>query len=90
MKFAWVPSESCPTVPTTPTDPPTSQEPSPGTGGGQGSVPDNTETQLLTTENVPQDGSISVSHTAEPGGPSTDTTIANACSGTLYRTGMLS
>ncbi|MEU0985843.1 hypothetical protein [Streptomyces sp. NPDC005953] len=89
VKFAWVPSESCPTGPTTPTDPPTSQEPSPGTGGGQGSVPDNTETQLLTTENVPQDGSISVSHTAEPGGPSTDTTIANACSGTLYRTGML-
>ncbi|MEU5404081.1 hypothetical protein ABZ348_32905 [Streptomyces sp. NPDC005963] len=90
VKFAWVPSESCSTSPTTPTDPPTSQEPSPGTGGGQGSVPDNTETQLLTSETVPQEGSISVSHTAEPGGPSTDTTISNACSGTLYRTGMLS
>ncbi|MCM2391250.1 hypothetical protein [Streptomyces albipurpureus] len=89
VKFAWVPSESCPTGPTSPTSPSTSQEPSTGAGGGQGTGPDNTETQL-STESVPQEGSISVIHTPDPGAPSADTTIANACSGTLYRTDPLS
>ncbi|MCX3060784.1 hypothetical protein [Streptomyces beihaiensis] len=35
------------------------------------------------------DGSVAVSHTAEPGDPSAAATIANACAGTVYRTGVL-
>ncbi|WP_055599938.1 hypothetical protein [Streptomyces aureus] len=118
VKFVWVPSETCPTTPTTPTptvppptEPPTtppttdtpthgtgSPDPSEGTGsGGSGTDPgtgpetgagSGAAPQLL-HEDGPADGSVLVSHVAEPGGPSASATIPNACAGTIYRTGVL-
>ncbi|MFE2493822.1 hypothetical protein [Streptomyces scopuliridis] len=94
VKFAWVPSETCPTTGASP-DPSPSEDGSagttgdpgtgPGTGSGDGS---NTETQLTTDGGI-MDGSVAVSHTAEPGAPSGQTSISNACAGTIYRTGVL-
>ncbi|MGW4051252.1 hypothetical protein ACWENA_10515 [Streptomyces sp. NPDC004779] len=140
VKFAWVPSEGCPTLgpvdpPTspTPTEPtPTATEPSPpppteptptptepsptpteggegttpggadagggtgGTGGGSGSgsgsgtdsgIDSGVTTQLMRAE--PGEGSVVVSHTAEPGDPTVSTVLSGACAGTVYRTGLL-
>ncbi|MGW4032429.1 hypothetical protein ACWEFL_24485 [Streptomyces sp. NPDC004838] len=87
VRFAWVPKETCPTG--GPSPDPTD---SPGTSGSAsasgGSAPNNVQPQLETTE-TGTDGSVSVTHTAEPGAPSAETTIPNACSGTIYRTGVL-
>ncbi|OKJ61275.1 hypothetical protein AMK27_16840 [Streptomyces sp. CB02009] len=116
VKFVWVPSETCPTTPTTPpptvappteppTTPPTTDTPTNGTGtpdpsegtgsGGTGTDPgtgpdtgSGAAPQLLHEEG-PADGSVLVSHVAEPGGPSASATIPNACAGTIYRTGVL-
>ncbi|MFJ4922437.1 hypothetical protein [Streptomyces sp. NPDC088725] len=105
VRFAWVPSDTCPASEPTP-----SQTPAPSgddssessdESGGSGSVPDakteagsgaetaNLEPQLL-TEDAAEDGSVSVSHTPEPGASSASATIPNACAGTIYRTGVLS
>ncbi|MFF9915092.1 hypothetical protein [Streptomyces sp. NPDC013457] len=40
-------------------------------------------------DGTPADGSVAISHTAEPGSPQAATTIPNACAGTIYRTGVL-
>ncbi|MGP4086824.1 hypothetical protein [Streptomyces sp. KR55] len=97
VKFAWVPSETCPTDsgddsggtggptpdPTPTTDPGTTTDGS-STGGDTG-----TSTQLV-TEDGTADGSVVVSYTAEAGAPTVSATVANACAGTVYRTGVLS
>ncbi|MFF3316607.1 hypothetical protein ACFYV5_13985 [Streptomyces sp. NPDC003035] len=92
VKFAWVPSETCPTTPPSP-DPSTSTDGAGGTStGSTGSTGDNTTdgtSPQLRTDGTPEDGSVSVSHTAEPGAPQAATTISNACAGTIYRTGVL-
>lgn len=93
VKFAWVPSETCPTVNPSP-DPSTTTDGAGGTSAGatgstgNGAETDGAATQL-DTEGTPADGSVEVSHTAEPGGPQAATTIPNACAGTIYRTGVL-
>ncbi|GGT69940.1 hypothetical protein [Streptomyces lateritius] len=99
VRFAWVPTETCPTT-GTPPDPTTSPD-GDGTGGtggtsaggggssGTDSTGENTAPQLGTEDGTPADGSIAVSHTAEPGSPQAATTIPNACAGTIYRTGVL-
>ncbi|WP_282697059.1 hypothetical protein [Streptomyces sp. CC208A] len=129
VKFAWVPSGTCPSgetttpTPTEPTPPapteptPTPTEPTPpapteptptASGGGEGTDAGGTEagggtgtgtdseetgteggvtTQLLRAE--PLQGSVSVSHTAEPGDPTVTTVLSGACAGTVYRTGLL-
>ncbi|MFE4538220.1 hypothetical protein ACFRKB_24615 [Streptomyces scopuliridis] len=93
VKFAWVPSETCPTTGASP-DPSPSEDGSagatgdPGTGPGTGGDDSNTVTQL-TTDGGTMDGSVAVSHTAEPGAPSGQTSIPNACAGTIYKTGVL-
>ncbi|MFB9511959.1 hypothetical protein [Streptomyces purpureus] len=95
VKFAWVPTETCPTVnpspdPSTPTDAGGTSTGSTGsTGSDAGSTATNTAPQLGTEDGTPQDGSVAVTHTAEPGAPSAETTIPNACAGTIYRTGVL-
>lgn len=109
VKFAWVPSETCPTTGASPdptgSDGTSGGAPGDGSNGGSsgGSDPDagaNGGTGSGTTDAgdmAPQlayvggadDGSVSVSHTPEPGAPSATTTIANACAGTIYRTGVL-
>ncbi|MDG4858560.1 hypothetical protein P8605_10415, partial [Streptomyces sp. T-3] len=85
VRFAWVPSESCPS-----TGNPT-PDPTPSGGGdnaGSGSDGEGVSTQLGGEEGT-ADGSVSVTHTAEAGAPSAGTTISNACAGTIYRTGVL-
>lgn len=96
VKFAWVPSETCPTPGTgtpggdtgNPTpDPTPSENPDTGTdtstGGDTG-----TSTQLM-TEDGTADGSVTITNTAESGGPATSATVSNACAGVVYWTGVL-
>ncbi|WP_312866505.1 hypothetical protein [Streptomyces boluensis] len=81
VRFAWVPSENCP-------GPGASPDPTPtGDGASGGTEQSGTQTQLGGAEG-PSDGTVSVTHTAEPGAPSAATTIAG-CAGTIYRTGIL-
>ncbi|WP_406059663.1 hypothetical protein OG462_20900 [Streptomyces sp. NBC_01077] len=91
-----------PTTPP-PTDTPTeatgNPDPSGGTGsGGSGTEPgtgaeagagSGVAPQLLHEDGGPADGSVLVSHVAEPGGPYASASIPNACAGTIYRTGVL-
>ena len=98
VRFAWVPSETCPTTGTEPTPTPT---PTPSTAGGSTSAgtgttgstgtdtTDNAPAAQLTTDGGSVDGSVEVTHTADPGGPKAAATIPNACAGTIYRTGVL-
>ncbi|MFI8963497.1 hypothetical protein ACIGO8_15450 [Streptomyces sp. NPDC053493] len=92
VRFAWVPSDTCPTTGTTPTPSPT-PSPTTGTGAGGGSAgtgpSDNTATTQLVTDGTPADGSVEVTHTADAGGPTATATVPNACAGTIYRTGVL-
>ncbi|MDX3777659.1 hypothetical protein [Streptomyces europaeiscabiei] len=97
VKFAWVPSEPCPTTSggttdgggtggTDPsTDPTPTGEATPGTTtDGSNSV----STQLFTEDGV-VDGSVLVSHIAEGGIATFTTAVSNACAGVVYRTGLL-
>ncbi|WP_189148088.1 hypothetical protein [Streptomyces lacrimifluminis] len=99
VQFAWVPSETCPTTGGTtdggttggstesPTPTPSASPDSAGTtsaGGETGTTP-----QLVTEDGTPADGSVAVSYTAEAGSPTVTTTVANACAGTVYRTGVM-
>ncbi|MGY0017594.1 hypothetical protein [Streptomyces sp. cg35] len=95
VRFAWVPSGSCPAT----------GGGTGGTGGGESPAPtpsgDSTgsagETAASTGSGLTAqfggedtaDGSVVVSHTAEPGAPSAAATIPDACAGTVYRTGVL-
>ncbi|WP_274560983.1 hypothetical protein [Streptomyces spiramyceticus] len=103
VKFAWVPTDTCPTVDPTP-DPTPTEDPSTGGttdggaasgggagGGGEGETEQTgTETQLGSEDGgTTAEGSISVSHTPDVGSPSSQATISNACAGTIYRTGVL-
>ncbi|KUN05710.1 hypothetical protein [Streptomyces canus] len=90
VKFAWVPSETCPTTqpstdpsPDPTTSPDASSSEGSSTGGDTG-----TSTQLL-TEDGTADGSVLVTNTAEGGGPSVSTAVSNACAGVVYWTGLL-
>lgn len=103
VKFAWVPSETCPVGGESPdpspsdggtgvsggTDGGTSGGSGPDTGASSGTDSTDTSTQLL-RDGGTEDGSVSVSHIPEPGAPTTAATIPNACAGTIYRTGVLS
>ncbi|MEV7996051.1 hypothetical protein AB0O67_30405, partial [Streptomyces sp. NPDC086077] len=97
VRFAWVPSETCPTDPggdnggetggpspdPTPTD-------NPGTTSGSSTGGDTGTSAQLMTEVGTKDGSVVVSYTAEAGSPTVSATVPNACAGTVYRTGVLS
>ncbi|MGW6273172.1 hypothetical protein [Streptomyces sp. NPDC055060] len=86
VKFAWVPTEACPTDSGEP-----SPDPSPTEGGGSESgSPGGVEPQMVREDGGVLDGSVTVSLTASQGSPAAGATIANACAGTVYRTGMLS
>lgn len=96
VKFAWIPSATCPT----------NGDNSGGTGGGDPS-PDPTPTEgsagttdgtstgtgvspQLLTEDPALDGSVVVANTAEAGAPTATVTLTNACAGVIYWTGVLS
>lgn len=88
VKFAWVPSEACPTDSGEPSPDPTPTEDSgSGTDGG---APGGVEPQMVREDGGVQDGGVTVSLTAPQGSPAAGASITNACAGTVYRTGMLS
>lgn len=88
--------EPTPSVDPTPSEDPTPSPTKDGEGatsGASGSTGDGETVEgaapQFILDGTPADGSIAVSHTAEPGGPQAATTIPNACAGTIYRTGVL-
>ncbi|MEE1835041.1 hypothetical protein [Streptomyces sp. SP17KL33] len=95
VRFAWVPSEPCPTTGGTTgggtggTDP--SPDPTPTGEATPGTTTDGSNsvsTQLFTEDGV-VDGSVLVSHTTEGGIAGFTTAVSNACAGVIYRTGLL-
>ncbi|MGX1313474.1 hypothetical protein RKD24_003593 [Streptomyces calvus] len=95
VRFAWVPSQPCPapgeetgggtggpSSDPSPSDPPTTTS---GTSTGTDS---GTTTQLV-REDGTTDGSVAVTYTASTGSSSATTTVSNACTGTVYWTGLL-
>ncbi|MFG2509843.1 hypothetical protein ACGFOW_30595 [Streptomyces rubiginosohelvolus] len=89
VRFAWVPTETCPTTGPSPT-------PTPSADGAGGSVGEGSENQsgmdpqsLYEDGGTTAEGSVAVTHTPESGAPTAQTEIPNACSGTIYRTGVL-
>jgi hypothetical protein len=101
VKFAWVPSQTCPTTGDgSPGGSPGGSEtgdPSPDPTPTQGASATGTATTGSDSGLTPQtfradgpaDGSVVVSYTAEAGSPTVSTTVSNACAGTIYRTGVL-
>ncbi|MEU5956656.1 hypothetical protein [Streptomyces sp. NPDC047525] len=87
VKFAWVPSEACPTDGGG--DPSPDPTPTEGSGGDSG-TPGGVEPQMVREDGGVLDGGVTVSLTAPAGAPASGATIANACAGTVYKTGMLS
>ncbi|WNF27881.1 hypothetical protein RI138_14190 [Streptomyces sp. C11-1] len=89
VKFAWVPTDTCPTVGPSPSPTPSAD----GAGGSvsEGSGQSGTDTQSLREDDGggTAEGSVTVTHTPETGAPTAETKIPNACSGTIYRTGLL-
>ncbi|WP_128434033.1 hypothetical protein [Streptomyces cyaneus] len=98
VKFAWVPSEACPTT----------TDPSGGTNGGNDPSPTPTPTQdtsgttegtstggdtgtstQLMTEDTTAEGSVTITNTPEAGAPAASVTVSNACAGIVYWTGVL-
>ncbi|MEU4999664.1 hypothetical protein [Streptomyces sp. NPDC021622] len=93
VRFAWVPSEACPTEGGEPSPDPSPTEDASGGGGAggtDGGAPGGTEPQMVREDGGVADGGVTVSLTASAGAPSAGATIGNACAGTVYRTGMLS
>ncbi|MFF2326691.1 MULTISPECIES: hypothetical protein [unclassified Streptomyces] len=94
VKFAWVPKDTCPTAGGSPSPTPTGgPEGASGTAaGGTGNSDGNSDTDAqLGSEDGggTLSGSVAVTHTPEAGSPVAETKIVNACSGTIYRTGVL-
>ncbi|GAQ55345.1 hypothetical protein a10_05179 [Streptomyces acidiscabies] len=99
VKFAWVPSGSCPSDggttggSTTGGDTGSSPSPSPSpseqttstSSGTTGTSPQLVREDAVTTA----EGSVSVTYTADAGSPSVTATVPDACAGTIYRTGVL-
>ncbi|MEU9787281.1 hypothetical protein AB0H92_41095 [Streptomyces phaeochromogenes] len=92
VEFAWVPSSTCPTTGDSGGGEP-SPDPTPtgstGDSGGTASEGTSGVSSQLMKEDGAADGSVVVSYSAEGGGPTVSTTVSNACSGTVYRTGVL-
>ncbi|MFE4331289.1 hypothetical protein ACFRQM_18185 [Streptomyces sp. NPDC056831] len=96
VKFAWVPKDTCPTSGGSPSPTPTdgaggaSGAAAAGTGAGTTDGTSDTAAQLGSEDGGGAlDGSVAVTHTPEAGAPVAETKIANACAGTIYRTGVL-
>ncbi|MER6737250.1 hypothetical protein [Streptomyces puniciscabiei] len=95
-KFAFVPSETCPTTGggtsttggsdtggATPDPTPTASGGSTESAGAAGAT-----TQLMTADGT-ADGSVQITHTAQGGSPSATATVAGECAGTVIYTGVL-
>ncbi|MGW0775953.1 hypothetical protein ACWD01_20385 [Streptomyces sp. NPDC002835] len=102
VRFAWVPSDTCPTEGTSPAPSPSGGDTSGGTGptgggaggtaGGQdgtGTSEGNAAEPQLLVEDGTKDGSVTVTYSALNGKVAGQTTVADACAGTIYYTGVL-
>lgn len=96
IKFAWVPSETCPTTGDTSTGGDTGNptaDPTPTgdatTDGSTSTGADTGTSTQLATEDGTADGSVTITNTAEGGAPSVSATVSNACAGAVYWTGLL-
>ncbi|MFF4504726.1 hypothetical protein [Streptomyces sp. NPDC001401] len=99
VKFAWVPSETCPTTggstggttdggsTASPTPTPTADTGS--TSGTSSTGTDSGATTQMMTADGTADGSVIVSHTTAAGSPTVSATVSNACAGTVIYTGVL-
>ncbi|MEW2137557.1 hypothetical protein AB0892_13305 [Streptomyces sp. NPDC005409] len=88
VRFAWVPSgDPCPAA-TSGGDPKPPADTATGTGTGPGGSGTGARTQTGATPPAPPSG-VAVSHTPSAGAPTTQTTIPQACGGTVYRTGAI-
>jgi hypothetical protein len=87
VRFAWVPTDTCPTVGPSPSPTPSAD----GAGGsvGEGADQSGVEAQTLRADGGTAEGSVAVTHTPQTGAPTAETKIPNACAGTVYRTGVL-
>ncbi|WP_371670086.1 hypothetical protein OG985_22075 [Streptomyces sp. NBC_00289] len=94
VKFAWVPSETCP-ADTGDSGGETGASPDPtptddtGASGGTTTGTDSGVSSQLFTADGTVDGSVTVTNTADGGGPTASTTVSDACAGTVYWTGVL-
>ncbi|MFF5900291.1 hypothetical protein ACFY8O_30845 [Streptomyces argenteolus] len=89
VRFAWVPSDTCPTSGGSPSPTPTDGVGGGGDGTGTGTGTTDAAPQFGSADEGPADGSVAVTHTPESGAPTAEATISNACAGTIYRTGVL-
>ncbi|MEU6352398.1 hypothetical protein ABZ896_24255 [Streptomyces sp. NPDC047072] len=90
VKFAWVPSASCPTSdPSTDPSPDPSSSPDTSTTEGSSTGGDTGTSTQLVTEDGTTDGSVTITNTTALGSPSASTTLSNACAGVVYWTGLL-
>lgn len=97
VRFAWVPSETCPVTgggtpgggTGGPSPGPSPSEDTTAAGGTTaGGGESGTAPQLLTGDG-PADGSVSVTYTPEGGSGAATASVSNACAGTVYWTGVL-
>ncbi|WP_432816362.1 hypothetical protein [Streptomyces anulatus] len=90
VRFAWVPTDTCPTVGPSPSPTPSADGAGGSVGEGGTDQPSGVDTQSLHEDGgATAEGSVAVTHTPETGAPTAETKIPNACSGTIYRTGVL-
>ncbi|MBK3529250.1 hypothetical protein JHN61_05225 [Streptomyces sp. MBT67] len=89
VRFAWVPTETCPTTGPSPTPTPSADGAGGPVGGGSENQSGVDPQSLYEDGGTTAEGSVAVTHTPESGAPTAQTEIPNACSGTIYRTGVL-
>ncbi|MER7696850.1 hypothetical protein [Streptomyces sp. NPDC096095] len=90
VRFAWVPADTCPAVGPSPSPTPSADGAGGSVGEGGADQPSGVDTQALHEDGRGAvEGSVAVTHTPETGAPTAETKIPNACSGTVYRTGVL-
>lgn len=94
VKFAWVPSETCPTPGGSvggpdPSPDPTPSEEDPTTTAGTSTGGDTGTAPQLVREDGTVDGSVAVTYTPVTGSGASSVTVSNACAGTVYWTGVL-
>ncbi|MGW4624512.1 hypothetical protein [Streptomyces rubiginosohelvolus] len=89
VRFAWVPTDTCPTTGPSPTPTPSADGAGGPVGGGSENQSGVDPQSLYEDGGTTAEGSVAVTHTPESGAPTAQTEIPNACSGTIYRTGVL-
>ncbi|WP_405870659.1 hypothetical protein [Streptomyces sp. NBC_00005] len=91
VKFAWVPSGTCPTTGDSSggSDGGSTATPTPTDTASTSSGSDSGVTSQMVTEDGTQDGSVVVSHTTEAGSPTVSATVSDACAGQVIYTGVL-